>query len=129
MAYQLYDDWQGIWGDPEKTGKTRAGDIHERKKTLPVIYAREHLAPVDQQRLEALYGGGALDKEMVVEVLELLRKRVHKKSLRNMLRGIRKGRYKRLHARYCPRQREPCSNKSCMHLYQILLQNRVKVCR
>ncbi|MEK7101722.1 MAG: polyprenyl synthetase family protein [Patescibacteria group bacterium] len=91
MAYQLYDDWQGIWGDPEKTGKTRAGDIHERKKTLPVIYAREHLAPVDQQRLEALYGGGALDKEMVVEVLELFAKAGAQKELEKYAARYKEG--------------------------------------
>jgi geranylgeranyl diphosphate synthase type I len=74
MAYQLYDDLQSVWGAPEHTGKKRAGDIYERKKTLPVIYAREHLAPADQRRLEALYDRGALDADAVAEVLELFAK-------------------------------------------------------
>ncbi|MBI4068195.1 polyprenyl synthetase family protein [Candidatus Kaiserbacteria bacterium] len=74
MAYQLYDDWQGIWGVSEKTGKQRSGDIYERKKTLPVIYAREHLAPTDRQRLEVLYDKGTPDKGEVEEILGLLAK-------------------------------------------------------
>ncbi len=74
MAYQLYDDWQGIWGAPEKTGKKRAGDIYEKKKTLPVIHAREHLAPADRQRLEDLYDGEVLNEDTVTEVLEFFAK-------------------------------------------------------
>lgn len=74
MAYQLYDDWQGIWGIPEKTGKKRAGDIYEKKKTLPVIYAREHLTREERQRLEMLYDGGAFDEKAVSEVLEFFQK-------------------------------------------------------
>lgn len=74
MAYQIYDDWQGIWGMTEKTGKKRAGDIYEMKKTLPVIYAREHLALTDRQRLGDLYDSGALDENSVAEILGLLAK-------------------------------------------------------
>lgn len=81
MAYQLYDDWQGIWGDPEKTGKKRAGDIYERKKTLPVIYARENLAPADRRRLEDLYDGSALDETAVIEILGLFAKVGSQKEL------------------------------------------------
>lgn len=69
MAYQLYDDWQGIWGAPEQTGKKRAGDMYERKKTLPVIHAREHLAPADRKRLGILYDDGKLDDTAIAEIL------------------------------------------------------------
>ncbi|MHB8860588.1 MAG: polyprenyl synthetase family protein [Minisyncoccota bacterium] len=74
MAYQLYDDWQSIWGTPEKTGKKRAGDILERKKTLPALYAYEHLGQADKQRLEDLYGSGEMDEAGVSEVLDLFMK-------------------------------------------------------
>ena len=74
MAYQLYDDWQGIWGVSEKTGKKSAGDIYERKKTLPVIYAHEHLASADTRRLEALYARVSLNETAVAEILELFAK-------------------------------------------------------
>ena len=81
MAYQLYDDWQGIWGIPEKTGKRRAGDIYERKKTFPAIYARERLDTTDRKRLEALYDGSAPDETMVEEILGLFSKTDAKKTL------------------------------------------------
>ena len=40
LAFQLNDDLLGIWGDEAVTGK-EASDIHERKKTLPLIHALE----------------------------------------------------------------------------------------
>ena len=37
MAFQIYDDWLGIWGDPLVTGKSASSDLVEGKKSLPVI--------------------------------------------------------------------------------------------
>lgn len=41
MAYQIADDLSSIWGSVEETGKRAYGDIFERKKTYPVLYARD----------------------------------------------------------------------------------------
>jgi geranylgeranyl diphosphate synthase type I len=38
LAFQIRDDILGIWGEPEKTGKSSGDDLRTRKKTLPVIY-------------------------------------------------------------------------------------------
>lgn len=55
LAFQVHDDWLGIWGDPAVTGKSVASDLEARKKSLPVViglersddfvkaYARPHL--------------------------------------------------------------------------------------
>jgi geranylgeranyl diphosphate synthase type I len=37
MAFQMYDDWLGVWGDPEITGKSASSDLIEGKKSLPVL--------------------------------------------------------------------------------------------
>jgi len=37
IAFQMYDDWLGVWGDFKNTGKSTTGDIVEGKKTLPII--------------------------------------------------------------------------------------------
>jgi len=38
LAFQVFDDWLGIWGDPKKTGKSNFNDLIERKKSLPIIW-------------------------------------------------------------------------------------------
>lgn len=55
MAYQVCDDVISIWQDGAKTGKRDYGDIKERKKTLPVLYAYEHLENDGKAALVALY--------------------------------------------------------------------------
>lgn len=37
IAFQLQDDWLGIWGDPAITGKSISSDLVERKKSYPII--------------------------------------------------------------------------------------------
>ncbi|MFA1551046.1 family 2 encapsulin nanocompartment cargo protein polyprenyl transferase [Actinomadura chokoriensis] len=39
LAFQLTDDLLGIWGDPAVTGKPVHSDLHNRKKSLPVVAA------------------------------------------------------------------------------------------
>jgi len=41
LAFQIHDDWLGIWGDPAVTGKSAATDLTTRKKSLPVVYGLE----------------------------------------------------------------------------------------
>lgn len=38
MAFQIKDDWLGIWGDEELTGKTASNDLLANKKSLPIVY-------------------------------------------------------------------------------------------
>lgn len=42
LAFQVYDDLLGIWGDAEKTGKSNESDLLAGKKSLPVLYAIEN---------------------------------------------------------------------------------------
>lgn len=41
LAFQVYDDLLGIWGDAEITGKSAESDLLAGKKSLPVLYALE----------------------------------------------------------------------------------------
>jgi geranylgeranyl diphosphate synthase, type I len=38
LAFQVYDDYLGIWGEPAMTGKSVAIDLVSGKKSLPVLY-------------------------------------------------------------------------------------------
>jgi geranylgeranyl diphosphate synthase, type I len=39
LAFQVQDDWLGIWGDISSTGKSNESDLVNGKKSLPVLYA------------------------------------------------------------------------------------------
>ncbi len=38
LAFQIQDDWLGIWGDSALTGKAVDSDLVAGKKTLPILY-------------------------------------------------------------------------------------------
>lgn len=39
LAFQMWDDWLGIWGDAQTTGKSVQSDLVSGKKSMPVLYA------------------------------------------------------------------------------------------
>lgn len=41
VAFQMYDDILGIYGDPEKTGKSAGNDIRKGKYTVMICHARD----------------------------------------------------------------------------------------
>ena len=42
IAFQIQDDFLGIWGDEAVTGKSSASDLISRKKSLPILFGLEH---------------------------------------------------------------------------------------
>jgi len=44
LAFQMQDDWLGLWGNPEQTGKPVGSDLRNRKKTLPILHGITHSA-------------------------------------------------------------------------------------
>ena len=42
MAFQMQDDYLGIWGDPNVIGKSTSTDLQTKKKTLPVLFGLKH---------------------------------------------------------------------------------------
>jgi geranylgeranyl diphosphate synthase type I len=61
QAFQVRDDWLGIWGDPAETGKSRDGDLGRRKVTFPVVAAYAVMDRPERRRFRALFAtpGGA----------------------------------------------------------------------
>jgi len=42
IAFQIQDDYLGIWGESNITGKSTQNDLISRKKTLPIIYGLQN---------------------------------------------------------------------------------------
>jgi geranylgeranyl diphosphate synthase type I len=55
IAFQVRDDILGVWASTEKLGKTSAGDIYRRKKSLPILHAIEHASQHDAHTLRYIY--------------------------------------------------------------------------
>lgn len=72
VAFQVRDDLLGIWASTAESGKTVAGDIYRRKKSLPVLHALEHANAHDQQFLRMVYKHESLvTGEQVQEILAI----------------------------------------------------------
>ncbi len=64
LAFQIRDDWLGLWGDPKKTGKKRASDLYKSKWTFPILYAAQTDASyIDEIRKYK----GIIDAEEVIQ--------------------------------------------------------------
>lgn len=72
LAFQVRDDYLGVWGDEAATGKSATGDIREKKKSYPVLVAFERAAAADQAALRRIYAQEALSDEDVADVLDIL---------------------------------------------------------
>lgn len=73
LAFQIQDDWLGIWGEERITGKPAADDLRRRKKSLPVVYALGRAAEDERAaRFRALYAQPHRAEETVSEAIALL---------------------------------------------------------
>lgn len=71
LAFQAIDDFLGIWGHPEVTGKPVASDLRAHKKTLPVVIALAS-AGADRDELFQLLSNGSLSEETLELAVELI---------------------------------------------------------
>ncbi len=71
-AFQVRDDFLGIWGESNLTGKPTGNDIRRRKKSFPVVLAFELATGKDFEDLCRIYGQEELDEEDVGRVLTVL---------------------------------------------------------
>tara|TARA_Y100000590_G_scaffold258072_1_gene289759 strand:- start:83 stop:715 length:633 start_codon:yes stop_codon:yes gene_type:complete len=73
QAFQIRDDYLGVWGDSGITGKPIGGDIYRKKKTYPVIHAMENVSGTTRKDFKKRYHKGVLsdyDVSWIMAVLE-----------------------------------------------------------
>jgi geranylgeranyl diphosphate synthase type I len=80
IAFQVRDDLLGVWASTAELGKTEAGDIYRRKKSLPVLHALEHAATPDQQFLRQVYTQESPMTSVQVEEVLAIFARAHTKA-------------------------------------------------
>lgn len=78
-AFQVRDDLLGVW-EAEELGKSPAGDIYRRKKTLPVIHALAHAHEGDKDLLRTIYTQESPVTPEQVEALLAIFARTHSRS-------------------------------------------------
>jgi geranylgeranyl diphosphate synthase type I len=68
LAFQVLDDWLGIWGDAALTGKSTESDLVSGKKSLPVLYGLAN-SEIFSQR----WRRGKITSEEVNDIARILR--------------------------------------------------------
>ena len=72
-AFQLRDDWLGIFGDFKKLGKDIASDLASEKPTILLLKTLENLKPELQLHLSGMLGMDEYDEKIIKQVQKLMR--------------------------------------------------------
>lgn len=72
MGFQIRDDFLGVWGSEEVTGKSFADDIRRRKQALPVILLKERAGPEERDALDRYFALDELGDEEISAVLQMM---------------------------------------------------------
>lgn len=68
-AFQIRDDWLGMYGDPEITGKSSSGDASRYKMTFPVVAGLRAMSTLQKRRLREIFHGHHQDPEPKLRAL------------------------------------------------------------
>ena len=71
LAFQIRDDILDLWGQQD-TGKPLAGDILNKKKSLPIVYAIENASGAERRALGDVYFKRVMEPEDIDKIIEVL---------------------------------------------------------
>ena len=71
-VFQIRDDYLGIWGLEEETGKAVGNDLRRRKNSLPLVHALDHAHGADREHLRSIYAKEQIEDTDVSYTLDLL---------------------------------------------------------
>ncbi len=72
LAFQVRDDWLGVWGNPAFTGKAVGADIRRKKKSLPAVYLFDNATDEERPWLEETYRAEEIEGERLDGVMAML---------------------------------------------------------
>ena len=72
LAFQIRDDFLGIWGDPKATGKAVGADIRRKKKSMPIVHLFQSTTSSERAWLEEAYAAEEIVGEDAEHVLTML---------------------------------------------------------
>jgi geranylgeranyl diphosphate synthase type I len=73
-AFQLRDDLLGVFGDPDRTGKSNLDDLRSRKPTVLLALTLSGANPAEREELSRLLDGPGLEAEGLRVVREIMLK-------------------------------------------------------
>jgi len=68
-AFQIRDDWLGMYGDPQITGKSSTGDASRYKMTFPVVAGVRAMSTLQRRRLREMFRAQYDDPEPKIRAL------------------------------------------------------------
>jgi len=71
-AFQIRDDYLGVWGEEVTTGKPVGADIRRKKNSFPVVYTMSAASHRDREILRAIYRKEELSSKDVETVLDIM---------------------------------------------------------
>jgi geranylgeranyl diphosphate synthase type I len=71
-VFQIRDDYLGVWGDEDSTGKPVGADIRRKKNSFPVVYAMSNAGGRDREFLAETYKKDHLTDNDVATVLDIM---------------------------------------------------------
>ena len=72
LAFQVRDDYLGVWGDPATFGKPVGSDIQRKKKSLPVVHVFQQTTGNIHKRLLRIYQAPEIQGAEVEAVLTMM---------------------------------------------------------
>ena len=72
LVFQIRDDYLGIWGREDETGKPAGNDIRRKKNSLPVVYALEQAGGEERELIRSVYAKDEVDDADVASLVQAL---------------------------------------------------------
>lgn len=72
FAFQIRDDYLGIWGDSTETGKSVGADILRKKNTLPIIHLKSQSSGTNSKHVEKIFLKDSLSENDLSDILHIM---------------------------------------------------------